>query len=174
MTITTTSEVDVNERDPSLKLRGGTVIDGFPGLGLAGAISSACLVESLKLVFSGELRSDLFPALATVYAGSPRGPVRIYTDANRRIAVFQGDFAPDTESAHKIARASCYLREQTFKGAKVISKGDAIMTKKQKAMESTWNEKSLDAYESWLAKQPVKEVKGKSGFIGAQEIESSR
>ena len=45
------------------------------------------------------------------------------------------------------------------------------MTKKQKAMESTGSKKTLDAYESWLARQPVKEVKGKSGFIGTQEIE---
>ena len=47
------------------------------------------------------------------------------------------------------------------------------MAKKQKAVESTRSEKTLDAYESWLAKQPVKEVKGKSGFIGTQEIEAT-
>ena len=48
------------------------------------------------------------------------------------------------------------------------------MTKKQKAMESAESVKTLDAYESWLARQQVKEVKGKSGFIGTQEIEGSQ
>jgi hypothetical protein len=47
------------------------------------------------------------------------------------------------------------------------------MTKKQKAMESTGSEKALDAYESWLARQPIKEVKGKPGFIGTQKIEGT-
>ena len=48
------------------------------------------------------------------------------------------------------------------------------MTKKQKAIKSSGSERILDAYESWLAKQPVKEVKGKSGFIGNQEIETAQ
>jgi hypothetical protein len=37
--------------------------------------------------------------------------------------------------------------------------------KKQKAKESM----VLDIYEGWLAKQPVKRVKGKRGFISAVE-----
>ncbi len=41
---------------------------------------------------------------------------------------------------------------------------------KQKATESM---KSLDVYESWLAKQPVRPVKGKSGFISAGEAQAS-
>jgi hypothetical protein len=46
------------------------------------------------------------------------------------------------------------------------------MPKKIRTAEPTKNEPIPDAYESWLAKQPVKSVKGKSGFIGAQEIEA--
>ncbi len=37
---------------------------------------------------------------------------------------------------------------------------------KQKATEST---KLLDAYENWLAKQPVRPVKGKPGYVRAAE-----
>ncbi len=33
---------------------------------------------------------------------------------------------------------------------------------------------SLDSFESWLAKQPVKSVKAKSGFISTQEIEATQ
>ncbi len=32
---------------------------------------------------------------------------------------------------------------------------------------------ALDAFESWMAKQPVKSVKAKSGFISKQEIEAA-
>ncbi len=41
-------------------------------------------------------------------------------------------------------------------------------TKKQKATESV----VLDVYEKWLAKQPVRHVKGKRGFTGAAEARS--
>jgi predicted ATP-grasp superfamily ATP-dependent carboligase len=81
------------------------------------------LVESLKLVLAGELRSDLFPALATVYAGQPRGPVRIYADTNRRIAVFRGDFPPENESTHKIARAMVSWAKQKECSLIVTSSG---------------------------------------------------
>ncbi len=41
---------------------------------------------------------------------------------------------------------------------------------KQKVTESI---KILDVYENWLAKQPVRPVKGKSGFISAVEAEAT-
>ncbi len=41
---------------------------------------------------------------------------------------------------------------------------------KQKVTESI---KLLDVYENWLAKQPVRPVKGKPGFISADEAEAS-
>lgn len=40
---------------------------------------------------------------------------------------------------------------------------------KQKADDSL---KVLDVYESWLAKQPVRPVKGKAGFISSVEAEA--
>ncbi len=40
--------------------------------------------------------------------------------------------------------------------------------KKRKATESV----VLDVYEKWLAKQPVRHVKGKRGFISAAEARS--
>ncbi len=47
------------------------------------------------------------------------------------------------------------------------------MPKKIEKKKVTETKKLLDLYESWLAKQPVKRVKGKSGFISAVEAEAT-
>ncbi len=46
------------------------------------------------------------------------------------------------------------------------------MPKKRDKQKATESMKVLDVYESWLAKQPVRPVKGKPGFISAVEAES--
>lgn len=48
------------------------------------------------------------------------------------------------------------------------------MPKKKKANQKATESMSvLDVYENWLAKQPVRPVRGKSGFISAEETEAS-
>ena len=42
------SSIEVRELKP-VNLKGGTVIDGFPSVGLANAIASECIIESLQL-----------------------------------------------------------------------------------------------------------------------------
>ena len=45
--------------------------------------------------------------------------------------------------------------------------------KKEKQKSATKSMNVLDVYENWLAKQPVKSVRGKSGFISAEGTEAS-
>ena len=47
------------------------------------------------------------------------------------------------------------------------------MTKKKDKQKATEGTKLLDVYENWLAKQPVRPVKGKSGFISAVEADAT-
>jgi predicted ATP-grasp superfamily ATP-dependent carboligase len=54
---------------------------------------------------AGELRSDLFPPLATAFGGKLEAPARIFVDEERNFAIFLGNFTPDSQSAHRIARA---------------------------------------------------------------------
>ncbi len=43
---------------------------------------------------------------------------------------------------------------------------------KEKPTDST-SMLALDSFESWMAKQPVKSVKAKSGYISKQEIKAT-
>lgn len=94
------------KEDESLgKLSGGVVIEGFPGAGLAGTISSTCLMSALKLPLVGELRSSHFPALATVLNRRPQAPARVYADEDLKLTVFLGDFVPAQAATYEIAGA---------------------------------------------------------------------
>ena len=59
--------------------------------------------------------------------------------------------------------------------ARIKSRGmnECNMRKKkgEKKNVITENRIVLDAYESWLERQPVKSVRAKSGFIGAEKTE---
>ncbi len=47
------------------------------------------------------------------------------------------------------------------------------MPKKRQKQKTTESMNVLDVYETWLAKQPVRPVKGKPGFISAGQAEAT-
>lgn len=72
----------------SVNLQGGTLIDGFPGLGLANAIASECIVESLQLEPVAIIDSEMFPSMSTIYKSKPYFPARIYANEDMKLAIF--------------------------------------------------------------------------------------
>ncbi|MEM2760154.1 MAG: PAC2 family protein [Nitrososphaerales archaeon] len=72
----------------TVSLRGGTVIDGFPTVGLANAIACECIIESLQLEPVAIIDSDMFPSMATIYRSKPYFPARIHANEELNLAVF--------------------------------------------------------------------------------------
>ena len=79
--------IEVRELKP-VELKGCTVIDGFPSLGLANAIAAECFIESLKLDLVAVLDSDEFPSLSTIYRSTPYFPARVYANEELKLAIF--------------------------------------------------------------------------------------
>ena len=85
--------VDFEETD----LSGGTVIAGFPSIGLVSTIVANYLIDALGLRQIGAMESAYFPTLSVVHTGEPLSPVRIYggaLDNGQKIAVFVSEFKP--------------------------------------------------------------------------------
>ena len=85
--------VDFEEID----LAGGTVIAGFPSIGLVSTIVANYLIDALGLRQIGAMESPYFPTLSVVHTGEPLSPVRIYGGAlnnGQKIAVFVSEFKP--------------------------------------------------------------------------------
>ena len=75
-------------------LRGGIIIDGFPNIGLVGAIFSSYLVAAKGLDQIACLDSEKFPPVSMIFDGKPKFPARIYGGMDPRIAVFVAEFTP--------------------------------------------------------------------------------
>src|SRR5437879_7954755 len=81
-----------------MDLRGATVIDGFPSVGLVSSIVANYLINALNLTQIGIMDSIYFPTVALVRDGQPMNPVRIYAgskvDDHDQIVVFISEFQP--------------------------------------------------------------------------------
>ncbi|UCE36049.1 MAG: proteasome assembly chaperone family protein [Thermoplasmata archaeon] len=76
-------------------LKGATVIDGFPSVGLVSSIVANYLINFLKLTQIGIMDSVYFPTVSLVREAEPLNPVRIY--AGEKIT------SPDGESDQIVA-----------------------------------------------------------------------
>ena len=79
-------------KDKQLTLKGSTVLDGFPCVGLAGAIAASYLIWSLELDCIAVLDSANFPPLSMIYGKKPKFPARIHASPYHRVAVFTAEF----------------------------------------------------------------------------------
>ena len=59
-----------------MDIRGATVIDGFPSVGLVSSIVANYLINTLKLTQIGIMDSVFFPTVSLVREGVPQNPVR--------------------------------------------------------------------------------------------------
>src|SRR2546421_392197 len=90
-----------------MDLRGATVIDGFPSVGLVSSIVANYLINALNLTQIGIMDSVYFPTVALVRDGQPMNPVRIYAgpkvDDHDQIVVFISEFQPPPNLIKAIA-----------------------------------------------------------------------
>jgi uncharacterized protein len=88
-------------------LRGSTLIDGFPSVGLVSSIVANYLVEMLGMEQIGIMDSPRFPTVALVKDGVPLNPVRIYAGDSRGgpVVIFISEFQPQAGMIKGIAEA---------------------------------------------------------------------
>ncbi len=92
-------------------LKGATVIDGFPSVGLVSSITANYLINTLKLDQIGIMDSMYFPTVSLIRDGLPQNPVRIYAsqkvgdadDSRDQIVVFISEFQPPPNLVKPIA-----------------------------------------------------------------------
>ena len=103
-------------------LRGATVIDGFPSIGLVSSIVANYLVNALELEQIGIMDSNFFPSISLIRNAQPLNTVRIYaservegTDEEDvdQIVVFISEFQPPPNLIKPISAAILdWIQEQ--------------------------------------------------------------
>ena len=94
-----------------MDIRGATVIDGFPSVGLVSSIVANYLINTLSLTQIGIMDSVYFPTVSLVREGRPQNPVRIYAgekfgdgqETVDQLVVFISEFQPPPNLVKPIA-----------------------------------------------------------------------
>ena len=88
----------------NVNLKGGIVLDGFPSVGLAGAIASECLVHSLKTDLIAVVDSPTFPPLSIIRGAMPNFPARVYANEELNLAMFVSELNLDRSVYRPVAK----------------------------------------------------------------------
>jgi len=93
-----------------MDLRGATVVDGFPSVGLVSSIAANYLINVLELEQIGILDSVNFPTVSVIRNWEPFNPVRIYAGERisdggqtEQLVVFISEFQPHPNLIKPIA-----------------------------------------------------------------------
>jgi uncharacterized protein len=87
----------------NVNLKGGIALDGFPSVGLAGAIASECLVHSLKTELVAVVDSPAFPPLSIIHNAIPSFPARVYANEELHLAMFVSELNLDRTMFRPVA-----------------------------------------------------------------------
>lgn len=86
-----------------IDLKGGTIIEGFPSVGLSSTIASNYLIGTLDLDQICALESNYFPPISMIYAKKPKFPARVYASEKHKLAVFLSEFTPPPSLSRPLA-----------------------------------------------------------------------
>lgn len=99
-----TIEIEVR-KFKDFDLRGGTIVEGFPTVGLVSTIACSYMISTLNLDQICALESEDFPPVSMVYSMKPKFPARIYAREDVKLAVFITEFPLPTKLHRPIARS---------------------------------------------------------------------
>jgi len=123
------SEITVRELKP-INIEGGYLIDGFPYAGLANAIATESMINTIQFEMVGALDSDLFPPISIIKDGVPNFPARIFVNSELKVAVFSSYLTPH-ESLHRQVAKTMLEWANKHKCSLVVS-SSAIKTEDEK------------------------------------------
>lgn len=87
-----------------LKVKKPVLIEGFPGIGLVGTISSSFLVEKFQLEPLGYIASEKFPPITAVHNYTPLHPARLYQSKKHNLVVLFAEFVIPIKAVHELSR----------------------------------------------------------------------
>ena len=98
------SEITIRELKP-INIEGGYVIDGFPYGGLANAIATESMINTIQFEMVGILDSELFPPMSIIKNGVPNFPSTIFVNSELKVAVFSSYLSPHESLHRNVAKA---------------------------------------------------------------------
>jgi uncharacterized protein len=167
------SEIRIYELEKT-NLRGATVIDGFPSIGLVSSIVANYLVNALELEQIGIMDSVFFPSISLIRNAQPLNTVRIYASERVRgsdeedvdqIVVFISEFQPPPNLIKPISSAILdWIQEQRC--SMLISPEGLVIERSEEGEEE--GEEGEESEEAEEAKEAQKKDDASNNDIEAK------
>jgi uncharacterized protein len=84
-------------------MKGATLIEGFPGIGLVGPMAVSYIIDKLDMDYVGYIESEEFPPLVSIHNSQPLPPVRVYYSNKKKIAAVFAEFSMPVSLASPLA-----------------------------------------------------------------------
>lgn len=110
------------------KLKGYTLLEAFPGMGLVGAMAGSYIIEKLKMENIGRIDSDGFPAITAIHGTMPLSPARIYKSDEYKLILFMSEFAIPPQLVYQLSQEMLSFSRK-YEIGKIISVGGLPMQK---------------------------------------------
>ena len=88
-----------------LDFKNPVLIEGFPGVGMIGTISTFYIVEKLGLELIGEIVSSHFPPVTSIHNFKPLSPARVYGSAEKDLIVLFSEFVIPAEIVYSLTNS---------------------------------------------------------------------
>jgi len=123
---------------------GKVIIVGFPGTGMAGAISAEYIVHKLKFREVGYVRSKKLPSVAIIRKSRPESPIRIYMQGD--LVILVSDIMIPDDMCYEFAKELVDWIESK-KPKEVVILGGIEKRGQRKNFIVTWKTRYLDEVE---------------------------
>lgn len=94
--------VTIEEFSP-VKLKKPIIIEGFPGIGMIGTISTSYLADKLEMKLVGQISSTHFPPIASIHDFKPMSPARIYASEKYNTIILFSEFVIPSEIVYSLS-----------------------------------------------------------------------
>ena len=113
-----------------VNVEGGFVIDGFPYAGLANAIATESMINTMNMFeLAGVLDSELFPPISIVRDEKPGFPARIFVNESLKVAVFSSYLTPHESLHREVAR--CMLKRANYHKCSLLVSASAVKSNEE-------------------------------------------
>jgi len=87
-----------------IDVKGGYLIDGFPSVTFANAITTESIIHTSKFEAAGVIDSENFPAVSLIENGVPNYPTRIFVNESLKVAIFSSFLAMHRSMYRSVAK----------------------------------------------------------------------
>ncbi|MEM4261652.1 MAG: PAC2 family protein [Candidatus Diapherotrites archaeon] len=137
-------------------LKGFTLIEGYPGMGLVGTLAAKFLVEKKKFEYIGYIDSNTFAPVVRIHNAMPVRPARIYSNKEKKIAVVLSEQVFSREVMHVLAKKTVDWIHS--KGIKQLISLSGVNTHSVEHKEIIYGIAANETSKSILKKYGLKEI----------------